>query len=589
MSFFKDLYSASQRASRSQPGRTQSLQPADASPLAPAGHRRTRTEETPVPVSARLTPPIRKNSKELNKKLSKHSYSSSSLSNSLSSMVARLSPMQSYRKSAASKDSAGDNSSGRDVHLFSLDDLDAEQVSHEDIDDDPVFRGLRLACLRGLDVCRDLSVGKVVEVLIALGPEAYLERMGKSGGQADAVVMFDPDMLWGDFLAALGQANPERFLWICGVSTLSIDHCECDAAMKAVGRVEVVLPEWTSADALWTPENCRLARLDARFVVRATPRDENEFVLAVSHGSLPLGFFDALLVPVATVSPKLCRALKLWACNLLDMAAAKGQIDLGSKCLALGHVQCASKSFDEAIRYYEAAREADAGKAVAAVAEIGETLRRAGKLAQALAVFQHLIAQDAGEHGETLQAAALYMRMGDVFMDQAEFAAAEGAFQMCLTIYELHFGAHSESAAEGHCSLAKALSAQQLWPAARGHLEAALSIRKDLLQDSKAADALVSLGAVMVQEGNRMHALRKYTEATEICLNAHGPAHPATLECMFQAALVRLGLHDISEAIELLRAVVHKRLALFGLDDERTLAAMQNLGGAGGGGGGGEG
>jgi tetratricopeptide (TPR) repeat protein len=532
--------------------------------------------------------------KDASPNLLTRTLSRSPLSSSFASLLTKLSPGRARSKRIPSKENLFDKMECVNP-LFSLDDIEAEQVVEvEDIDDEPfslALRGVNLAGLLELDIAGNASVGAAIEHLDGLGAEAFAERMEQYGGPASAVVLCDEEMRWSDFIAALstgaehqadatgGSQAGKRYLWIRGLSTPPPSVGEpadaVVAAITACKRVEVLLPSWANIDTLWTPENCRLARMDAGFVVRATPRDEKGFALAANRG-LPLNFFDALLAPPATIGPRMTRALKEWACNLLDAAVDKYKLEPAMRNFALGHVHCAAKSFDEAIRQYGAAREADALSTVLAVADMGEALRRSGQLADALSVFQCLITENAANEDDAL-AVTFHQSLGRVLMDQGEFLPAQRAFQTCLDTSERHFAPKSEKAALAHCALANALGAQLLWLAAREHLEAALELRRELRQQSKVADTLLSLGAVLLQEDNHPRALRVFTEALELSMSVWGPAHPSTLECMSQIALIYLASNDTSEALELLRAVVNKRLGLFGQDDERTLAAIRNL------------
>jgi tetratricopeptide (TPR) repeat protein len=563
MSLLRELYGSPSRSPR--PASARLAHSIEISPVTLPHSREDAASSSPKLASFRLS------SKGSSPALLARTLSHSPLSGSFSSLIAKLSPGRSPRKRTPSKDLLVQEFAC-DNPMFSLDDIDAESVTHDDIDDEPALvKGVRLACLQSLDVAGDATVGSAIAALVALGPEACAGRLSEFGGQADAVVVFDADMQWSDFVATLARADPARFLWIGGVCGALADSLE--VTVLAVKRVELILPSWANIDALWSPENCRWARTDACFVVRATARDERGLVHAANHG-LPLSFFDSMLNPAATIGPRVVRALRLWACNLLDTAAAKNQIEPAMRHFAMGHVHCAAKSFDEAIRYYEAARDADGGmNTILAAADIGETLRRARRLPEAAAAFQGLVRENIDE----AHAAVFYMYLGNVLMDQDEFVAAQGAFQVCLANYAKHFGPQSEKAALAHCALAKALAAQLLWTAAREHLETALGVRRELRQQSKVAETLSSLGAILVHEGNQLHALRMHTEAMEVASKVWGPAHPLTLECMLQSAVVHLALNDTNDALELLRTVVNKRLDLFGQHDERTLAAIHNL------------
>jgi tetratricopeptide (TPR) repeat protein len=455
------------------------------------------------------------------------------------------------------------------------------------------FLGLALGQLCALDIPRDVTVAQAFERLAGSGLQ--------SASEASAVVLFDSAMPWGDFLASLSNrggvgatSDAERFLWVSDLAAHHPGEAElgASAAIEAIGRVEVVLPRWADAAALWSPDNCALSRVKAGSVaVRVPPREEEEFVLAANRG-LALGVFDGLLAPQAVLGAGVRAALKAWVCGALHAAAAKDPALLGQTCLfrALGHAHCALGEFDEAIQMYQevvllleqgpAGMEMEDLGLLSAVcyADIGEALRRAGRLPQALQLFQRLVDEGAWA-GKADSKAEYYMSLGAVLMKQDEPAAALDAFETSLAVHRASDCREpSDSEANCLCMIARALQAQGLLQRARASFEDALGLRRKRLHGHwKTAEALAGLGGVLMQEGNYLHALRRYAEALEMFSTSLGVFHPDTLECMAKTALVHLAVRDTREAIDFLWIVVDKRVAIFGLDDQRTVAAMEFL------------
>ena len=135
-----------------------------------------------------------------------------------------------------------------------------------------------------MEYLQDLRIDEDATVAGAL--EAVMEAMEDEReakevvGKAHAVVLYSPDMHWGDFVATLARIGTARRVWLREVSTPE-QIAERDDALSRVRNAEIVLPSWANSAAFWTPEMCAATRFtqDAvRLVPSATAREKRRAI-----------------------------------------------------------------------------------------------------------------------------------------------------------------------------------------------------------------------------------------------------------------------------------------------------------------------
>ena len=501
----------------------------------------------------------------LPKNLNNHSNSS----NSLSFVLSKFSPFASFRKRRFSKEEEPRRDFFESENPFFLDGV--QTVSHGNLDDEEndnvsTMLGVSLSHLQALKLDPDYTVTQAIEHLVADFTESFVSRIAdkKDCGPADAVVIFAPDMAWTHFLSVLARINPNRFLWITGLSSSPGSEPDYATVIPTIGHVELVLPSWADPDMLWSPLNCVASRVSgAEFTVLASVQDERQVVYAVNRG-LPLGYFDALLAPKSHVGPEALNAVKRWVSQVLEKTP-NGTLDPAVLAVALGHVHCSFNEFDLAISMYKETNDD--------LMHLGEAFRRSGRLLEAREVFEKLSEQ---AH-EPVLVAVYSLHLGDILLELKEYAKALVVFEKALGIRRPHFGDQSEPVAQCLDRIASVLEAQGDIAGAVERLREVLSIRRNLPNRTKTADTLSKLGNLAMQQRDYNMALRKFMESLGLCKKALGQYHPTTLKCMQDTALAQIALGNASEAIDLLRKVVDMRLMLFGSDHDKTFLSIGHL------------
>jgi len=380
-------------------------------------------------------------------------------------------------------------------------------------------------------------------------------------GKAHAVVLYSPDMHWGDFVATLARIGTARRVWLREVHTAE-QTAERDVALGRVRNVEIVLPSWANSAAFWTPEMCAATRAcSGRFTVLVSEKDEQQLIKAMARG-LPLSYFDNMLVPPGTVGAGALRALKAYLVKVVDTLSTT-QFDQACVKAAYGHMACALGNYEGAVTYYEALED-NAGM-------LGEAYRRWHRADKALAAWQAAMEQ-ATDPAVQAQCA---LQLSDLWYELGEYAKARAMLDAAMAEYER--ARQAKEVAECTLRLGKIQEGQGLANEAKQSMEDALMFFRTLSLPLKTAEALACLGRVHRAASETDEALKSYSEALLLYKDVLGEAHKTTLQCEMDLARLYTSKGEHQQAADSLKHVYHNMVLLHGTEHPAVMEVMGKL------------
>jgi len=413
--------------------------------------------------------------------------------------------------------------------------------------------------LQDLQIDEDATVAGALEAVMEAMDE---ERESKEVvGKAHAVVLYSPDMRWGDFVATLARIGTARRVWLREVSTPE-QIAERDDALSRVRNAEIVLPSWANSAAFWTPEMCAATRAcSGRFTVLVSEQDEQHLTKAMARG-LQLSYFDNMLAPPGSVGTGALRALKAYLVKVVD-ALSTTQIDQACVKTSYGHMACALGNYEGAVTYYEALEDG-AGL-------LGEAYRRWHRADKAMAAWQAALEQAADPAAQ----AQCAVQISDLWFELGEYAKSQAALHTAMAEYER--ARLPKEVADCTLRMGKIQEGQGLAKEAKQSMEDALMFFRTLSLPLRTAETLACLGRLHRASGETDEALKSYSEALMLYRDALGGAHKATLQCEMDLARLHTSKGEHVKTAEALKRVYATMALLHGAEHPAVMDVLGKL------------
>jgi len=283
------------------------------------------------------------------------------------------------------------------------------------------------------------------------------------------------------------------------------------------------------------------------------------------------------------------RSIFLHAALLGLLLVASGQqqaTDFGEQLLRDGRLLFDSAHYyealtkgSEAVKYFQKAPHKDAMKEGEALVLMGDVFLEQGEFDAAEQQYQEAISVF-GKKAEHLLLAKALNGLGEYHYQKSDFKAAEAYHRKALVLREKQSGAGNEEVADSYNNIGNCFAATGRYAEALDMHQKALDIRQQTLPAGHPAFAVShsNIGACLYHAGDYAGALSQFEAALKIRLQTFGADHPkmALLYNNLGNCYVELGRADL--ALQHYEQSLSIRRQHFGEDHPSIAAVLENLG-----------